>query len=533
MIRGWPRKAANGLHPSGKSGRLMLALQIAGSVLLLACIALYLSIFRKALIDDAFITFQYARNLTERGEWAFLPGQKSNTATSALNVLLTALVFRVCGAAPESALALATAEYAFLLAALVALSTKLFSNCGFAVLAFAAFLFNPLLVSTLGLESLLFTVLFIAALWAQAAKRWAWLGATLGFLTLTRPDGALLFLLCLAMAPGWRPKAEVVGAYALIMTPWLVFSWMSFGTPVPDTLFIKRMESSWAQWSFWNGLKMYALVYPAPVLTSFAFVAASIFLLGRHRPRLGGAGATCALFLPLYYIAYASLKAPPYHWYYVPLLDAGTVLGAMGGARAWGRLKEAMRAVRGARGTQATAPGRARWALAGCAAQAGLAAALALTPAVGLGWTALRDGALPIREMPIHTNWASTQAYEELAEWLLQRTSEESRILTHVEIGALAFYSQRRLINEFSDRGRLMSLLDRSTARGSWKWRLQRWQFRRVEVPRQPIVFTHYLTVMSDPPAGSVLVGRRRIASKWPPVERTVELWAPASSAAQ
>src|SRR5262245_66323254 len=64
---------------------------LANFALLAAGLALYLSLFRDSLIDDAFITLSYARSLVTSGTWGFYPGHVSNTATSPLNVMLLAL----------------------------------------------------------------------------------------------------------------------------------------------------------------------------------------------------------------------------------------------------------------------------------------------------------------------------------------------------------------------------------------------------------------------------------------------------------
>src|SRR5262249_34337045 len=59
-----------------------------GFFLLAVVLFFYLSLFRDALIDDAFITLRYVKTLVTDGTWGFFPGYVSNTATSPLNVLL-------------------------------------------------------------------------------------------------------------------------------------------------------------------------------------------------------------------------------------------------------------------------------------------------------------------------------------------------------------------------------------------------------------------------------------------------------------
>jgi hypothetical protein len=66
--------------------------RLASLALLAVGLALYLLLFRDALIDDAFITLSYVRSLMTSATWGFYPGHVSNTATSPLNVTLLTLV---------------------------------------------------------------------------------------------------------------------------------------------------------------------------------------------------------------------------------------------------------------------------------------------------------------------------------------------------------------------------------------------------------------------------------------------------------
>ena len=45
----------------------------------------------RGLVDDAYITLSYARNVAEHLHWGMIPAEESNTATSPLNVVLLAV----------------------------------------------------------------------------------------------------------------------------------------------------------------------------------------------------------------------------------------------------------------------------------------------------------------------------------------------------------------------------------------------------------------------------------------------------------
>jgi hypothetical protein len=52
--------------------------------------------------------------------------------------------------------------------------------------------------------------------------------------------------------------AAVALALALVAGPWFVFSWIYFGSAVPDTLLIKASQRHiWTTWGFFNGPAMY------------------------------------------------------------------------------------------------------------------------------------------------------------------------------------------------------------------------------------------------------------------------------------
>jgi hypothetical protein len=126
----------------------------------------YFQLFREMLIDDTFITLQYARTLRDYGIWGFFPWEVTNTATSPLNVVLTAIVGLGVQDLVQAALTLATMEALALLALLILLSKHITSGYTFGAFAFLAVIGNPLLLSTIGLEPLLYITLLIACVFA-------------------------------------------------------------------------------------------------------------------------------------------------------------------------------------------------------------------------------------------------------------------------------------------------------------------------------------------------------------------------------
>ena len=92
---------------------------------------LYLQFFREALIDDTFITLQYVRTLRDYGVWGFFPWEVTNTATSPLNVMLTACISLVVPDLVQAALLLATLEALILFGTLLLLSQHISNSYSF------------------------------------------------------------------------------------------------------------------------------------------------------------------------------------------------------------------------------------------------------------------------------------------------------------------------------------------------------------------------------------------------------------------
>jgi len=69
-------------------------------------------------------------------------------------------------------------------------------------------------------------------------------------------------------------------------------------------------------------------------------------------------------------------------------------------------------------------------------------------------------------EAPIHTNWATHNQYKEIGLWLRDNIDASTSVRLSGEIGTLAFYSQRRLLEVFSYRHADQFILDAVEKRG-------------------------------------------------------------------
>ncbi len=380
---------------------------------------------RGALLDDAWISLSYARNLAVHGQWAVTPGLPSNTATSPLFVLLLAVPMLVTG--PAVALAVVTAA---LLAVLSLTTSSLAMRLGWSPwagpVATALVVTSPLMQASVGLESLLAVALIVVAAHEVATDRGIGVGLAAGALVLTRPDLAVVAMLALALC--WRRLHNALPAAVAVVVPWLAASLVMFGTVLPDTLIWKQSVGGAGLGGFMFGeaVVLFWRVWPAvtglAVAAGAAGLVAWLWLLVRAPRRaplvLLGVGALAHL------ATLWALGMAPYPWYPAPAAGAGLVLLALA----------------------VSAPGWGRWvAVAACVALvAGGDVYSARHDYAGLG-------------SPLNYNRATPAQYAAIVD----RVPDGAVLETYEELGAVAFFCGDRctVVDPLSDRGRLAPLL--------------------------------------------------------------------------
>jgi hypothetical protein len=241
------RPAAEQEDRAGPRGRLAQGLALLG---LAACIGAFLSEAwpLSPHLDDAYISYRYARNLVEGAGLVYNPGEYVEGFTNLLWTLLVAAGLALGLEAKAVAHGLGLASGVALLVA-----TFGYARTGLAKeRAWLASLAPALLLcsiafprwSTSGMETPLFAAAILAALWAQAAGRMGWATASICVATLTRPDGAVLaavvFAFLLPRLRGEGPRvllgpAVWLGLLALLSVLRLAY----YGSAVPNTFYAK------------------------------------------------------------------------------------------------------------------------------------------------------------------------------------------------------------------------------------------------------------------------------------------------------
>jgi len=210
----------------------------------------YASLYHHNVVDDAYISFQYAKNLSLGRGLVFNPGELVDGYTNFLWVILLAPLF-----AAARALELDPTRAAIGMNLLIALGCLwLIYFVGRRILIHGWFgVATALVLCTLdngfqgyaisGLENHLVALCMLAAMlaWSSTRERaWLWTGTWLGLATLARPDAAL-FAVAFAIAAGARPKRARLAllVWAVISGAWFVWRWRYYGTLLPNTFHLK------------------------------------------------------------------------------------------------------------------------------------------------------------------------------------------------------------------------------------------------------------------------------------------------------
>ncbi|MGH3670527.1 MAG: hypothetical protein ACRDSH_07805 [Pseudonocardiaceae bacterium] len=428
----------------------------------------------RVLIDDAYITIDYARTLAQHGQWALEPGHQSNTATSPLNVLLLAGLIVLSGAPVVSVGVLLIASLAVTGVALSLTCARVGLSQWFAAIGIGFVVVNPLLISTIGLETYLGIALIAALGCAVVARRPVVTGVVCGLLVLTRADLVAFALAALIAVIGSSPArtrmrraGHVLGVAGLVALPWFAVSWWWLGSAIPDTLLLKVNEV-WVDRSFANGLWHFWLGYPLAVELSLLPAAFGLLALAAWSVlgarRVGGAGAALAVVWGigalLHIGVYLLLKVPPYQWYYGPAIGALSMhaaLSAGGLSRRW---------------RYAVSPS-------GVLLIAATAVFLTVRP-----WTLTT----------ISGNWASASEYAALA----ARVPAGATVRSFGEVGTVAYFCDCIVVDRFTDRAQVADVLRaKRAAAGPVLRMLLDWNYHRFKTG-PPIVPVYEFAFAED-----------------------------------
>jgi len=319
-------------------------------------------------LDDAWIHFQFARNLARGDGLSFNPGDPTSGSTAPLWTLLLAAVYRVGGRFPVGGQALSGVCFLALLVVTYALGKRLAGSRWAAWLAGALVAVNGRMVwaGLSALETCLFAALTLWAIGAhlgdvRAGVYRARTAALFALAALSRPEGYLLFALSLADF-AWHTGRQVnatrntnqeprvaccvlrvaccvlrsvllpAAVFTALVSPYLLFSLFTSGHLLPNTYHAKAVVDLRPDTAFLSVAARY-LVLDNPILLPLYVLGVALLFWPRLSPLRPGLRASLlglwSAGLPL---VYAFLHAVLYQHgrYLIPLVPCNALIGLVG-----------------------------------------------------------------------------------------------------------------------------------------------------------------------------------------------------------
>lgn len=202
-------------------------------------------------VDDAYITFRYARNLVSGVGFVYNPGERVLGTTTPAYAALLAVLSRVSGFDDYPRLALITNALldAVTFCLLARLGARLIGSRWIGLSAALLFAIDGRTLdwSTGGMESSFNVMAIILTFGLFFDKRPRLAALACGLAVLIRPDGATLAAaLFAAWGLGWlRQQAPLpwkeAAIFGAVVVPWVLFAFIYFGTPIPQSVLAKSV----------------------------------------------------------------------------------------------------------------------------------------------------------------------------------------------------------------------------------------------------------------------------------------------------
>lgn len=412
-----------------------------GAVLIVSLAAFVAIVGWRDTYDDAYITYRYAYNFATGQGFVYNPGEWFMGTTAPLYGLILGTLGAMINPEAIPAIGGVISGMSLMLTGIALYKygrLHRHSFCG--LLGGVFYVANPLLAMTFGGEILLQVMLIAWAFVFYRMKRTFMAALLLAISILVRPDGVIAagvigmhYLLIRRRLP-----LREIATMAMVILPFMVLAWISYGSPLPGTLQAKMAQGSSGFWQlFGRGtvewLRGFTIQGSSPIFTNLpAIPNATRFILFV----IVGIPATLVFFrfqiLPLtwaalYALAYHLLNVPFYHWYIVPIVLGLMILAGAGVAGAVELVRRTYLLL-----------GRSYYRSWAVSLLAGVCL-LTLGPGIyaELKYTQNRVASEPN---------PSEQLYQRTGQWLRANTQPNDRI-GYLEIGYVGYYSQRPIVD--------------------------------------------------------------------------------------
>jgi len=200
-------------------------------------------LYTRYTLDDAFITFRYARQIALGNGFVYNLGERLDGTTSPLFALLLAVWAKITS---NVVLGSKILDIVFGVSAIF-LVWRTLKSLGrsqaeqISVIILLGLSSKLWLMENEGMELSLVLFLMAASWYAVVHKRFAWAGCLLGLLIWTRVDLFLwpILLVAITLFSDVRASLKIAGTAILTYLPWFVFATLYFGTPIPYTIIAK------------------------------------------------------------------------------------------------------------------------------------------------------------------------------------------------------------------------------------------------------------------------------------------------------
>ena len=225
-------------------------LVIIGILVLAISLRIVWTVYTNHTFEDAFITFQYARRISQGSGFVYNEGEKICGTTTPLFSLLLSFwiwVFSEGSVIIGAKIFTMVASISSLIFLLLSLRLLNFSTVqqGFA-LSLLVIWPKLWLTDTGGMETSL-VIFFITSSWYMFIKRKpVWTGILLGLMLWTRID-TIIWVVLISVFELFRHRRDIIkilSATIITFTPWLIFAFLYFGSPIPYTIVAKQFAYS-------------------------------------------------------------------------------------------------------------------------------------------------------------------------------------------------------------------------------------------------------------------------------------------------
>jgi hypothetical protein len=305
------------------------------AILALAALAIALRLVPGLrIIDDAYITYRYARNIAQGIGFVYNPGEHVlGTTTPIYTLLLASLGWLThSGAYPTISVIINALADGMSVALLYKIGKRLFEHWlpGLVLGLLWAVAPQSVTFAIGGMETSVYLALTLAAFSTWLDGRTLWTASLTALATLTRPD-ALLWAGPLALAiivekglarrdrPLWQrlPWAEG-GIYLALVAPWLIYGTLVFGSPLPHSISAKSVAYILPPTQALIGFIQH---YSTPFFDNMTFGATGAMIGGIAYPVLAAMGG-----LVLAYKDWRSLPMVLFPWLYAAVFIAANPL---------------------------------------------------------------------------------------------------------------------------------------------------------------------------------------------------------------